>query len=148
MVKHRRLALIVISIIGIAFCGGLMMWTLNEDCTNLPLTECRLLWGTAIASTMGGVLFLEIVISHKKARGGWQVRERDLRSDGPAIPASWVWFRSIARVFLASLLVGLPLVVKGALGLMIFGAFTGLSLSGLMRGITNRLPPIEEDPKT
>lgn len=125
-----------------------MVWTLNDDCSILSQAECRFLWGTAIASIVGGALLLEMLIAHKKARGEWRVREQDLHSDGPALSSSQVWFRSIARVVLASLLASLPLIVKGAFVVTVCGAIVGLSLALLVRGIMNRIAPIEEDAKT
>ncbi|MDH7475717.1 MAG: hypothetical protein QHJ74_17190, partial [Anaerolineae bacterium] len=62
--------------------------------------------------------------------------------------SSQVWFRSVARVVLASLLVGLPVIAKGAFVVAGCGAMVGLSLALLIRGITNRLPPIEDETKT
>lgn len=146
--KHRRLTLVLVGIGLGAFVGWLMLDALNRNCANLPQAECRLLWGTAIASIVGGALLLEMLIARKKARGEWRVREQDLRSDGPVLSSSQVWFRSIARVVLASLLVGLPVIVKGAFVVAGCGAIVGLSLAFLVRGIANRLPPIEEDTKT
>ncbi len=125
-----------------------MVGTLRHDCAALSQGECRFLQGTAIASIVGGALLVEVFIARKKARGEWRVREQNLRSDGPALSSSQVWFRSIARVILASLLASLPLIVKGALGLTLFGIIIGMCLDGLVRGIVNRLPPVEEDTKT
>ena len=125
-----------------------MIWWLNKNCPALHRVECRLLWGAAIASMVGGALFVEILVARQKARGEWRVQAQDLRSDGPTLSSSQVWFRSVARVVLASLLVGLPLVVKGALGLTIFGALTGFFLDSLVRIIANRIAPIEEVAKT
>jgi len=144
MVKHRRL-IVVLGSIGLgAFVSWLMVDALHKNCANLPRVECRFLWGTAIASIVGGALLLEILIARKKARGEWQVQEQDLRSNGPVLSSSQVWFRSIARVVLASLLVSLPVIVKGAFVVAGCGAMVGLSLALLMHGITNRLPPIEK----
>lgn len=146
--KLRRLIAGVLTTILVAFCGWLMVGTLKHDCAALSQTECRFLQGTAIASIVGGALLVEVFIARKKARGEWRVREQDLRSDRPALSSSQVWFRSIARVVLASLLAGLPLIAKGALGLTLFGIITGMCLDGLVRGIVNQLPPVEEDTKT
>ena len=148
MVKHRRL-IVVLGSIGLgAFVSWLMVDALHKNCANLPRVECRFLWGTAIASIVGGALLLEILIARKKARGEWRVREQDLHSDGPALSSSQVWFRSIARVVLASLLAGLPLIIKGGFALTVFGILTGISIDFLVRGIMNWMPPLEEDTKT
>ena len=125
-----------------------MVGTLKHDCAALSQTECRFLQGTAIASIVGGALLVEVFIARKKARGEWRVREQDLHSDGPALSSSQVWFRSIARVVLASLLAGLPLIIKGGFALTVFGILTGISIDFLVRGIMNWMPPLEEDTKT
>jgi hypothetical protein len=137
--------MIVGSTVLISLCGWLTIGTLEHYCKSLPQSECRLLIITATLSMLGGFLFLEILIARKKERGEWTVRPRDLHSDGPVLSPSQVWLRSIARVVLASLLVGLPVILKGALGLAIFGALTGLSLDLLVRGVMGWLPPIEND---
>jgi hypothetical protein len=90
---------------------------------------------------------IEIFIARKKARGERRARPRDLHSDGPILSSSQVWFRSVARVVLASALASLPLILKGAFALTVFGTLTGISLNFLVRGIMNWLPPIEEDNK-
>lgn len=145
MVKHRRLVGTILCTILLVFCGGSMTWWLNKNCSALSQAECRLLWGVAIASTMGGALFVEILVARQKAHREWRVRAQDLSSGRPTLSPSQIWFRSVARVVLASLLVGLPLVVKGALGLTIFGTLTGFFLDTLVRIIANRIAPIEED---
>ena len=93
--KHRRLTLVLLGIGLSTLVGWLMIDALNRNCANLPQAECHLLWGTAIVSIIGGALLLEILIARKKARGEWRVREQDLRSDGPVLSSSQVWFRSI-----------------------------------------------------
>lgn len=124
-----------------------MISSLNDYCSTLPQAKCRFFWGTAAVSMLGGALFVEIFIARKKARGEWRARPRDLPSDGPILSSSQVWLRSVARVALASLLAGLPLIVQGAFALTVFGTLTGISLDFLVRGIMDWLPPIEEDNK-
>ena len=100
------------------------------------------MWGTAVISVVGGVLLAEMIYARKKARGEWRTRPQDQNQQ---LSGSQIWFRSIARVVLVALLAGLPLVVKGGLAIVGFGVVSGISLNGLIRAITNRLPWDEKD---
>jgi hypothetical protein len=145
VMKQRRLTLIFVGLGLGTSVGWLMIDAFNRNCGNLTMAECRFLLGTGIASIVGGALFLETLIAYKKAKREWQARKQDLHSNGPVLSSSQVWIRSIARVVLASLLVGLPVIVKGTIVIAVCGAIVGLSVGFLVRGIMNWLPPIEED---
>jgi hypothetical protein len=145
MMKHRRLVGIVITTIIATFFGWIMIETLNEHCTNLSEGECCLLWGTAVAALLSAILLVETLIIGKKGRGEWKVQAKDFNREGPVLSSSQVWFRSIARVVLVSLLIGLPIIVKGAFVVVVSGAIVGVCLDGLVRGVMNWLPPVEED---
>jgi hypothetical protein len=122
-----------------------MVAGLKKSCSVLGQAECRFLGGTAIGSIIGGVLLIETLIARKKARGEWRVRPQDSGSHGPVLSSSQVWFRSVARVVLASALASLPLILKGAFALTVFGAGTGLFSDLFIRGVVNQLAPTEED---
>jgi hypothetical protein len=146
--KGRQLFVIIGSLSLIIFFGWLMVESLNDGCISLRQKECYLLWGAAMTTIIGGALVIETWVARKKARGEWQVRIGDSHSEGPVLSSSQVWFRSMARVVLASLLVSLPIIVQGAFVVTLSGTIVGVSLAFLRHGIMNDLPPIEEGTKT
>jgi len=140
----RRSGILILSIIIIAACGGLSVDWLHENCPKLSPNNCQLMWGTAFASMMGGVLLVEFLIAHKKAKGkSSSLQAKNERRSGS--PHWYVWIRPVAWVTLSALLAGLPLTVQGAYGLILFGTATGMFFNVLFRAIVNRLPPLEKD---
>lgn len=144
MIKHRRLiAVICFASVGM-FLGWLTIDTLRYDCAGLDQAGCRLLWGLATASVVGGILLTETWIASKKARGEWRVPSQERQNESTSLSGSQVWSRSVARIVLSSLIAGLPLLIKGAFMVTAGGVMTGFLLDLLVRGIMNWLPPIEE----
>jgi hypothetical protein len=106
------------------------------------------MWGALIASILGGVLLVELLIARRKTQGKKEVQTRT-QSQNKSVLSSWyVWLRPVVWVTLSSLLVGLPLIVQGAFVLTFSGVITGMFLSILIRAITNRLPAIENENQT
>jgi hypothetical protein len=144
----RRGFLIIGRIILISFFGGLCIFWLNDKCPHLSRNDCQLMWGTAMASVLGGLLFGEVLIARKRTpREPQSSRQNTLNNKTKSL--NWyVWVRPIAWVTLSALLGGLPLIVQGAFVLTFSGVMTGLLLNVFVRTTLNRLPPLEDDKHT
>lgn len=149
--KYRRLLIVFGSTIMIILFGGMVIVWINDTCPSLSFNECRLMWGTTIASILGGILLTEILIDRQKAQGKWWFRSPKLQShnlepqnDNSNSPGWYIWIRPIAWVTLSSLLAALPLIVEGAFVTAFGGTLIGFLLDALIRGVTNRIAPIEE----
>ncbi len=150
--KYRRLFIIFGSTVMITAFGGMVIVWLNDKCPQLSFNECRLMWGTAIASTVGGILLTEIYITRRKAEGKWRFQPPKPQSHGSeprnddSNSLNWyIWIRPVAWVTLSSLLAALPLIVSGAFTLTFFGIATGVLIDVLVRAITNTIAPVEEN---
>jgi hypothetical protein len=127
--------------------GWLLFKALNEqECRMLSQSECGVLWGTAIASIAGGVLFVEMLLARSKGVNAEQgTTARGLQQEEKPISTSWVWKASILRVILITLLTSLPIILKGAFVIAMLGAILGAFLDGLIRAIIGRLPSLEDN---
>ncbi|MEW5959830.1 MAG: hypothetical protein AB1801_19055 [Chloroflexota bacterium] len=137
-----------LGIISMVIVGGIVLGTIGHDCTIVSYPECRFLWVTAVASILGGILLTEALIAHRKAQGKWKIQTQErsnVPNDQAGSPNWQIWIRSITWITLSALLAGLPLIVKGALGVTLFGTLTGLFFVGTVRAILNRLPPLKEE---
>jgi hypothetical protein len=146
--KGLRLFLIIGSIVLVALFSGMTLSWINDKCPNLSQGGCQLMWGTAIASMLGGALLAEILIARRKTQEKWQAQVQDMQSSKTNSSHWYVWLRPVAWVTLSGLLAGLPLIVQGAFILTLSGTITGLFLDILIRAMTNRLPTLEEGNKT
>ena len=143
----RRIGLCIISIVLISIGGGLSIDWLNNKCPQLSPSDCRLMWGTALSSVVGGILLVEFLYSRKKTQSERSSVQNTRR--GSKTSSQWyIWIRPVAWVLLSSLFAGLPLMVQGALGFAFFGTVTGMFLDILLRAILNRLPALEKDNDT
>jgi hypothetical protein len=144
-VKQRRLFIVIAAAALVTTFGGMAILWLNDNCADLSQGNCRMLWGTGIASVLGGMIFTEALLARRKVQAVQRVRKQDPTSIEAGSSGWYVWFRPIAWVVLASLLSGLPLILQGALVVTVTGTLAGLFLDGLMRGIANRLPPVKNN---
>lgn len=143
--EGRRLFIIVGGSFLAVLAGWLTIFWLNNNCSELTQGSCRLMWGLAAVAVLGGFLLTEILLTLKESRGEWRIQVQDSPMPETSSSNWYIWFRPIAWVILSGLLAGLPLVVQGSFVITLFGTATGFFLAGLIRGIMNRLPPIERD---
>jgi hypothetical protein len=113
-----------------------VLW-LSQNCGSPYEPNCLFLWGTGIASVLGGVLLIQILDARGKLRAPGQT------IGVPEVSNSQVWWLAVVKVTLVALLAGLPLLAKGAIGLAFFGTLIGVFLNALVRAITNHLPPVK-----
>ena len=140
--KGRRLFVIVMATILVIVFGGATISWLYDNCSRLSSRSCYLMWGATFIITLGGVWIAETLLRRKDKQEQRKTKVQD--SQEYKTDSNWyVWFRPIAWVTLSSLLAGLPLLVQGAYIVTVGGIITGMALTGLRRGLMNRLPPIE-----
>jgi hypothetical protein len=124
------------------FCGWLMIGLLGHHCNTFSSRDCQLLWITAIVSLLAGISFIEILLARKKANRERLTPSQQQQGEKPfESTILWVWIRPIGQVLLMGLMASLSLVVQGAFFLAVLGVIVGVFLDGLIRAITNRLPP-------
>ena len=150
MARHSRLGdrlqMALIGIVMGAFSGWGMSIVFETSYPKLSSVQHYFLWATAIVSVLGTIISLEILLAHKKASGEWYRHEEDVPSTEKSDSKSkQILLGSIARVVLASLLAGLPVIAQGAFGVIVFGFLLGLSLEAFVSGVANRLAPIKKD---
>jgi hypothetical protein len=149
--QRRRFSAIVVFTILTVFFGGMAIFWLNDNCPDLSPGNCQFMWGVLVVCVLVGFLLVEILLARKKAQGKWQVQlpqEQHFDENEPPLSGWYIWLRSIVWFTLAGLLGGLPLFIQGSFAVTVTGILTGVFLAGLIRGITNRLPPIEKDNQT
>lgn len=140
---NRRIFVIVMPIFVIIFFGLLFNSILSANCSSQK--ECFSLVGVAIFSGLIAIWLMESHIAKKKDQGKWYFNEQNIRSDGPVLTNSQVWFRSISRVIIVAVLVTLPWIVTGGFVSMVVGASIGVNVDMLIRGIMNWIPSSKEE---
>jgi len=80
-------------------------------------------------------LLAVMLISYDIKRSKSQEQVQPQTSSAKPIPMRWHFFRSSIRITLVSLLLALPVIVRGAVGVAIWGSATGLLLGLLIYGI-------------
>jgi hypothetical protein len=117
--------------------------SVNKKC--ITQNKCILLGVLAGGAALGAILLLEVYIAHRKARGTWVQTNKDNKILEKKTTGSQIWFRSILRIMLSSVLIGLPVVIQGAFVTTIFGLIAGFSLDTLVRVITNQIISAKKD---
>jgi hypothetical protein len=135
--RAYRIRAAIAGLLGIMIMGGMGLWWLVQNCGSPYEPDCLFLWGTGIASVLGGVLLIQILDARGKLHAPGQT------IGVPEVSNSQVWWLAVVKVTLASVLAGLPFLAKGAFILAVSGTLTGVFLNGLIRAITNRLPPVK-----
>ncbi len=137
MYKPNRFIRTLLGFIPLIGFGFFLSLPLKQTCTAAIQSECFVLSGVTLAAITGGFIGTEMWF-RKKIREGNPIQDED---DGTLDLATWSLLRSIFQAIGFILLAALPIIVIGAIGITIFGAGFGLSLSIITRGITNRFPP-------
>jgi hypothetical protein len=109
-----RVARIVFSAGMVTFFGWLLIEILSKNqCHQFAVAECYILWGTAIASILGGVLVIETLLARKKTQKASSTSKRVSPSEKSRPPILGMWSSSIVRIALISLLVSMPWFIQG-----------------------------------
>ena len=124
--------------------GGIILW-FKDNCSNFQIGRCQFLWGMFFAIFFGSILLLELLHVRRKERGEWYVWKEDFEAELPRLSGGQVWLRSVLRIALTTLLLGLPIIFQGAFVVTLTGAIAGLALDLFVRAIMNKLPPIIDD---
>ena len=144
--NKRRVFLILIGLGFTIILGWLISDTLRRDyCSILPLIDCYYLWGLTILAIIGGATLSELIIAHRKNQGKWKIQEKISSQDNSSASSRQALLRSLIWISLASMLTGLPIMIKGAFGVTLFGSLMGLFIVCTVRGLTNQLPPVDNN---
>jgi hypothetical protein len=142
--NKSRLLKIIFSGGFVIFVGWFLILVLNKGCTVGTLGECNTLWIVSIASILGGIIFIEILLKRKNDRQKRQEEKLGWGQDSKPLSTRWMWVRSVTQVMLISLLSGASLLIQGAFLAVLFGVLTGVFLDAFVRGIINKLPVTKE----
>lgn len=139
---ERRILASVIGFIGLIIFGWPGNVVLGKFCTGSLQPECLMMSGVTIIAIVAGFLILEILMIRRMKRT--KAKMQDMHHQGEeASSVNWLVIRPIAQVILISVLAGLSIIIQGAFVLTVCGIGFGFFLAGLLRAITDRLPPTQ-----
>jgi hypothetical protein len=139
MRKIQVLVAITGTLLFATFFGWAVIWTLDISCADLSPSECSFLRGAAGASVVGGILLAVMLISYGIKYSKSQERVQPQEKSAKPIPMRWHFLRSSIRITLVSLLLALPVIVRGTVGVALCGALTGFFLGLLICVIGKRV---------
>jgi hypothetical protein len=129
--KRDKAIILSLGIAILMFFGYGLISEMSKDCRTLSDTECRLLWGTALLSIVGGGWLTVLLVRRRPA---WLYETQE--SEEESSPQLGVWHRATLRVILSSLLTAAPLLVRGSFIAVVFGAGTGMMIVGFFGRLT------------
>ena len=119
---NRRIFGIVAAIVFLIVSGWAISDTFEKKCHTQ--NECALLGILAGSAVVGTILLLETYVAHRKAQGTW--KQKSIKSeDKTSLTSSQVWLRSVVRIMLSSIMLGLPIIFKGAFVVTFAGFMVG-----------------------
>ncbi len=118
---------------------------LSNKCKMMAQNDCLLVWGLAALAIVGSIILTDAFVAYRIDRYEQQIAtssktgaETEVKQQ---LPGRHVWLRSAVRLSLASLLLGLPVIIQSSFAATVAGLFIGFGLNFFVRGILNRLPP-------
>lgn len=141
----KRYTKIVLSAFLFILTGAGMVYGLSDKCKVMSQNNCWAVWGLAASAIIGGVILTESFViyrikyyeEHIKTSSETKI-ETDVKQQ---LSGRYVWLRSVARLLLATLLLGLPVIAQGTFVAAVGGLIVGFSLVFFVRSIVGRLPP-------
>jgi hypothetical protein len=125
--------------------GSGVVLGLNNKCKIMAQNDCLLIWGLAALAIVGGTVLTDAFVTYRIDRYEQQITTSSKTGTDTEtkqqLPGRYVWLRSVIRLSIASLLLGLPVIIQSAFAASVSGLFIGFGLNFFIRGILNRLPP-------
>jgi hypothetical protein len=136
-----RYARTIASAILVTLMGAGIVVGLSNKCETLAQNDCLTVWGLAVSAIMGGIILAEAIVIYRLNRYEQQIATASETEAKRQLPGRYVWLRSIIRLSLATLLLGLPIIIQSAFAATGAGLLIGFGLDFFVRGIFDRLPP-------